>query len=455
MPRRLFSTTRPLLAAVSLIAALASAESPAPTDPELAPVIAEALAARPELAQAAEELTAAQQRVPQAQALPEPMLQVGVQNDSFTTWNVGKMETSWVQVMAAQTFPFPGKLELKGEIAGRAATQRGLALARLELTTVADVRRAVLGLELAAEQLALLEKLRGQLEKSVGVVQVRYESGEAAQSDLLRARLELARLEPRKRRLQAEARLRLEALNRLRHRPLDHPFELHRRLTERDFPKVPEAQDALARARERSPELLAARAGVEGAARNHALAQKAALPDVSVGAGVMVRGLLEPMWSVTVGVPIPVFAGSKQARGVTEALALRRATEHDVESVEQLLALRVQQRLDAWRSLEAIYDVYQHGLLVQTETTAESTRAQYGVGKVPFSSVLEANVSAISEADAALEVLADAWRLAIAQDELSLDDVTLSPTVMGSPPSSGMTPSPAPRTSGAAGPAGM
>jgi hypothetical protein len=50
---------------------------------------------------------------------------------------------------------------------------------------------------------------------------------------------------------------------------------------------------------------------------------------------------------------------------------------------------------------------------------------------VSFASVLEANASSISEADAANQVLADGWRLAIAQTEVSLADPATAPSPMG------------------------
>lgn len=409
----------------------ALADGPAPRDATLATLVDEALAARPELAQALAEVRAARERVPQARALADPMLQVGVQNDGFRSWEVGKMETSWISFMASQTIPLSDRLGLRGELAESDVRQRSLALERLRLTTVADVQRAYLGLQLARERLQLLEKLAAVWEKSIAVAQSRYETGDGAQSDLLRARLELARLQQRRRLQQVDERLQAQALNRLRHKPLDQRVETARRLTELDFPQPPEEAAALAAARDRSPELLSSRTGLQRAGRAKDLALRAWVPDLSVGVGVMVRGPLDPMWTVTLGVPVPVYGGLKQGRGVAEAGALAEAAGQDVETVEQLLALRIHQRLDAWRTQQDVW-LATRDLLVQAEATAESTLGQYRVGKVSFASVLEANATSIAEADAALQVLADGWRFAIAQDEVSLAEVGLSSSSAGS-----------------------
>ena len=125
--------------------ALVCAASPASAD-ELKDLVQQALEARPELAQANAEIRAAQQRVPQAEAWSEPMLQVGVQNDSFNRWSVGIMETSWVSFMASQTFPFPGKQGLRGEVVRSDVRLAELAAERGRLSTIAEVRRGYLAL---------------------------------------------------------------------------------------------------------------------------------------------------------------------------------------------------------------------------------------------------------------------------------------------------------------------
>lgn len=397
----------------------------------LAVVVEDALAARPELAQARAEVQAAQERVPQAQSWPDPMFQVGVQNDSFNKWQVGTMETSWLLFMASQTIPFPGKPGLRGDIANVEVTTRRLAVERVRLTTIADVRRSYVALQLARARLDLLSKLSSLLTLAVEVAQSRYESGEGPQSDILRARLELGRLEQQRVVLQADEQLQLEALNRLRSHPLDEKV-VTRPLTQLTFPQRPDEGEATRRILQVSPEYLAARAGVNGAQRVRELSQRQYLPDLSVGAGVMVRGSLDPMWTVTLGLPLPVFAGTKQSRAVAEADAVIDATNRSIETAEQLLRLRTAQRLSYWRALEKVWQSYQARLLADAEATATATLTQYRIGKVPFASVLEATSATIALVDASYAVLVDAWKLAIAQDEASLAEVNVNGGAMGS-----------------------
>ncbi|MDP1919209.1 MAG: TolC family protein [Myxococcales bacterium] len=417
---------------VALVVALASTVASAQqADGALATFIDEALATRPELDQARADVVAAQERVPQAESWADPMLQVGVQNDTFTSWQVGMMETSWVLFMASQTIPFPGKAGLRGAVASVDVSQRQLALERTRLSTIADVRRAYVSMQVARARLELLSTLTTLLEQAVAVASSRYESNEGPQSDILRARLELARLGQQRVVAEVEVTLQRQALNRLRGRPLDArvdgaPF------ASLAFPVPPAEEAAVTAALERSPEVLAARAATRGAEHGKALSAKQALPDLSVGAGVMVRGRLAPMWTVTLGVPLPIFAGSKQARGVAEANAVFDSASKNVEAVEQLVRLRVAQRLAVWAALSQVWRTSQDSLRADAEATSTATLTQYRIGKVPFSSVLDATSATIGVLDASYVVLADAWRLAIAQDELSLSEVTVAGVQMGS-----------------------
>ncbi len=403
--------------------ALASAPPTSEVDESLVALVDEAVGARPELEQARAEIRAAQERVPQARSWPDPMLQVSVQNDGFGRWQVGKAETSWVLVMASQTIPFPGKPGLRGEIANVEVVARSLAFERTRLTTVADVRRAYLGLQLARERLELLGRLASLLTQAVEIARSRYETGDGPQSDVLRARLELSRLEQSRLVVQAAEESQLEAMNRLRSRPLGTPVAV-RPLRELGFPALPDEREAARHSLEVSPECLAARSAVRGAALQYELSPLQYLPDVSVGAGVMARGNLEPMWSLSLGVPLPVFAGTKQARAAAEARASLASASRGVEALEQVLRLRVAQRFTAWRALLGVWRASRDHLLTDSEAAARATLAQYRVGQVPFSSVLEATSTDVSLVEASYGVLVEAWLLAIAQDELSLADVS-------------------------------
>jgi outer membrane protein TolC len=393
-------------------------------DPVLARLVEQSVAARPELAQAMALAHAEHERAPQAGSMPDPMLQLGIQNDSFTSWEIGKMESSYYSIMASQTFPWPGKLGLRSEVAEIGAQGAEQAVARVRLSTEAAVRRAFLELTLARDRLALLDRLEATWQKSATLARARYENGEGAQSDVLRAQLELNRIKQRRLALQVEASAQVQAMNQLRAHRLDEEIGTAHRLADLALPVPQEGSAAERDAVDRSPELAAAHLAVTQAQRSVSLAFKSYLPDLTVNVGVMPRGGdFSPMWQVSLGGTLPVFAGSKQSRAVEESKARVSASESNVQALEQTLRLRVEQRLTALKAMLDTIRLYKEGLLVQSEATADSTLAQYQVGKVTFASVLEANAGLIADQDGYLQALAQAHRLQTDAAEVSIAPV--------------------------------
>lgn len=449
------------LIAFSLVLALASSASAAQVaapplpgapsrpggleaDPLLTTLIQQARASRPELAQARSRLEAQRERVPQAGALPDPTLTLGLQNDGFKAIEIGRMEASWGILMASQTFPWLGKRGLRSELASLEARAAQADLARAELSLRAEVERGYLDLLVVRGQLELLGRLRALWSQAEGVARARYEAGDGAQTDILRAQLEVTRLRQRRIGLAAEERRRLAVLNRARGAPLDATLPTPLSAADLPDPTLPETAEAFTEAEARSPELERARLAVRQAESRSELADKEDVPDPTLTLGIMPRGgPFEPMWQATVSLPLPIWAGRKQARALAENRALQRASSEGLEAVRQLLRQRLAERRALIAAARETNELFRKGLLVQSEATVTSALAQYQVGRLTFASVLEALQGYVADQSSFLESIASAQRLAIAERELSLESVE-------GPPTGGMGGAPFPLAGGGA-----
>jgi cobalt-zinc-cadmium efflux system outer membrane protein len=389
-------------------------------DPVLQSLVGEAMAKRPELAQARAQIRAEQERAPQVSALPDPTLSLGIQNDGFSSIQVGKMETSFVTIMASQTFPWVGKRGLRSQVADLGAREADADLRRVLLSVAAEVERAYVDLLLIRDQLGLFTKLESLWAQSEGMARIRYESGEAAQSDLMRAQLQRNRLRQQRWSLQAEEHRRIAVLNRLRgHAPSDE-IVTARTLTDLPDPELPDAEHAVAAALAESPELKRALLAGEQAGRRVDLARRERWPDVTVSAGIMPRGgSFETMWQAGVAVNLPIWGARKPA--IAENLARGDVARSNADAVRQLLRQRVHERLAVLGSLAEANHLYRSGLLVQSEATVSSTLAQYQVGRVTFASVLEALAGYVADVNGFLDSVAAVQKTAIAEREISLD----------------------------------
>jgi cobalt-zinc-cadmium efflux system outer membrane protein len=418
------ATVLAVLAAASARAAPSAPATPFDGDPLLARLVEESLAARPELRQLEASARAERERVPQAGALPDPVLSLGIQNDGFDAIRIGEMETSFWQVMLTQPLPWPGKRGLRTDVARLSADEAQAGVQRARLATEGDVRRAYLDLLVARDRLALLGRLQGIWQQSSAIARARYEAGEGPQSDVLRAQLELNRLRQRRLGIEAQERDSVQVLNRLRGRPLAEAIATRATVRDLGVPPVPTLDAAVTDALARSPELAQTRLGRSRADAEAALARRERYPDLAVNAGVMPRGSLDPMWQAGISIGLPLWSSRKQGRAVAEREARADAGARANETVEQLVALRAAERRSALEAIAGALEIYRGGLLVQSEATAQSTLTQYRVGKVTFASVLEANAGHVADEDAYLLAMADAQRLAIASAEVALEPVS-------------------------------
>ncbi|HTS79137.1 MAG TPA: TolC family protein [Myxococcaceae bacterium] len=417
-------------------AALSPLLQPDPPDPVLSALVAETLAASPDHARARAEVSAERERVPQAGALADPTLVLGIQNDGFKSIQIGVEPTSFWQVLLNVPLSWPGKRGFREDAASARVTVAEAALQRVRLGLLGEVERAYLELRLVRGRLALQGRLESLWQQAEEIARIRYQVGEVPQSDLLRAQLERTRLRLQRLALEASERSALHEVNRLRVHPLDEAVETPVPLTETRPAPLPPAEALLADAEARSPDLALASRNVTVAEARVRSAYRERWPDLSLTAAIMPRGQLEPMWAASVGLSLPIYWWDKGSRAVDEAEQVRAAEQQGTEAVRQLLALRTRERHTALAAVLEALEVYRHGLLVQSDATVRSTLFQYRVGKVPFASVLEVMRGLVVDEGGYLAALADAERLWIGLREVSLQ----SPSGVGAGASGGSVP---------------
>ena len=409
------------------LAATAWGQAPIQTipnhDPLLDALIQEAMARSPDLAQATALGAAEREKIPQAGALPDPTLTVGIQNDGFKKIQVGKMETSYYQLTLTQPFPWPGKRDLRADVARLGAEAAEAGLGRNRLSLKADVQRTYGALLLARDQVRLLATQETLLDRAEALAKARYEVGQGSQMDLLRAQLGHTRLAQTRLALEAEERSALATLNRLRALPPETALP-----TPATFGQIPDPapihpEEALEAALRESPEVKAAQVQVTQAERSLDLARLDRKPDFAVSAGLMPRGGLDPMWSLGVGVSLPVWSRSWRQHAVAEQELRRQAQGFEAAGLGHVLKARIHERAAQLDSALAMLRLYRGGLLVQSQVAFQASLAQYEAGKVSLTAVLDALNDWIADQSGLLQVQAQAQAIAIAQEELSLGPV--------------------------------
>jgi outer membrane protein, heavy metal efflux system len=433
----------PVVFAAAAAAAFAAAPAAPADDTVLAALVQEALANNPDI-RALEESALAARAVPaQASALPDPMLSVGYTNEGWSP-SLGAMPESALAVMVGQDLPWPGKRALRGRIAAAEAEQAGQQLARARLSIAAGVRRAYYVLAQARLLLELVQEqsqLWGQIE---GVARARYTVGQGAQQDVLRTQVEVTRVGQLEAEQRAEEAVRLAELSRLLGRADGAPVEV--RLDTLDAMQAADPEPpaiVIERLRNISPELAFARAAFEAARLGVDQARKDFKPDLTVRAGYMNRGGLEPMWQASASVNLPLARGRRRA-ALAEAEARRRAAEQRIQAVELQLRFRTQERLARLVAVGKMAALYAEGVVPQDRLAVEAAMASYQAGRVPFISVLESLGALYGDRGAYIRLLAARGQLVASLEEASLEATTDMPALplagMGGVPAMGARP---------------
>lgn len=375
-PRRIrLAQTLLFFLAVSLVAPSVHAG-----DVTLRDLVEEALKGNRDIRAAEHRVEGYQNKIPQAGSFPDPMVGVGYQNDTLSSYSYGQSPDSKWMFEASQMFPFAGKRGLKQEMARADAESQQAILETLRRRVVARVTELYCDLFLVDKNLGILaerKSLYGVVEEAA---LARYSSGMGTQQEVLMAQAEkymiLERAEMlRQKRETLEGMLNL-TLGRDARAPLGRPEALAETPLEADLDELIRA------AHQRSPEIRAREKMAAGAEAKVSMARRDYFPDVTLTAGVETRGGdFTDMYKLLASVNLPVFFKSKQEPAVQEALATQQETRHDLEGARLMVASGIRENYAMAHSAKRLMELYRSGLIPRGTQDFDSAMALYSTGR--------------------------------------------------------------------------
>lgn len=359
--------------------------SPTPL-PEL---IATALSRHPRIVAARQRVSAAANRIPQAQALPDP-------NFSNTFWPLHEQSLQTAggrvgnQMGLNQQIPWPAKLSAKAAVAAREVQVARAEVALVEREIIEAVKIAYYQLWLANALIDVVDANKELVRDLVAVSEARYQAG-GSQQDVLRAELENDKLDDRliELRLQREeARAELGTL-------LQRPTSLMPvAVDELDLADAaPRLEQLVADAERCNPTLQGLSAEIARDRERVRLSCLQQYPDLNLGVGwwlindnnEVLSGVANGHDAVnfTVGVSLPVYRDKINA-GIREAIQQQGSTINERRAERDQVRGQLR-RLVATASASAEQlQLFRDRLIPRTEQTLEITTADYQVGKADF-----------------------------------------------------------------------
>ena len=367
------------LAGSPVIAAAQTSET-LPSPLGLADVVRLAGDRRDEIEAARARTRAGEARPDIVSALEDPMISPSLDHLPFM------LQGADVSVTIEQRIPLSG---IRGH-------RRASALADVERLR-ADTRRTVLdvGVQAANAFLMLQERRRTtalvdeQLTFARDVVtaaNARYASGTAPQSDVLRAEVEVARLEALARALVSEVRGAEAMLNTTLALEADQPVPpLAPLLLVEPIPAWPGIRAALSG----RPELVAVQAEIARADADVQVMRDMYRPMATIRTGPAYTMTDGRGWMAMVGVSLPIWRGKLRA-GVAEAEAMRAMSEAELRAMTRMIEGDAAVAVHQVRAAKDRQAAIRTDVLPRARMAIEPAVAGYTSGQLPLVSVIEA-----------------------------------------------------------------
>jgi outer membrane protein TolC len=321
-----------------------------------------------------------------------------------------------------QEIPFPGKLGLRGKIAGMEAEAEQWSAEQTRLQVIADVKTAYYDYFLVMKSQEIVAKDKELVHRFARIAEEKYRVGEGLQQDVLKAQVEVAKLIDRmtvleQRRGGAVAQIN-GLLNRPAASPLGRPADLRKaqlRYSAEEIVKMAEGGTPTLRARER--DIDRSQYAVE-------LSRKNFYPDFSVGFSYVDRTMPE-MYGLALNVKVPLYFWRRQAHELRSAQAALDGSRKQYQDTLASTAARIQESHLAATSAERLVELYGGAIIPQAKLALESAAAGYQVGTLDFLTLIDSLVTVLEYEIKYYEVLTD-FHKALARIEL-LVGTELSP----------------------------
>ena len=358
--------------------------------------IAIALENNPGVLELQNRIKAAQEVPSQVSSLADPILQIGLMNMPVDTFEFNQEPVTQKTISVSQAFPFPGKLELRSEIAEKDIMASELDLEEVKLSLVKGVKKAFYELCFILAAIDITKENKKLLETFVSIAETKYSVGKGIQQDVLKAQVELTKILDQLIVLEKFAGIEKARLNTLMNYLPQKPLTIPHGITKTDFSFSVEQLQALADSnRPILSKINVLRDKYETAKK---LAEKDYYPNFNVGFKYGQRqdsrlADRPDFVSAYVGINIPLWFETKQSKKVSEAGYKVEMTKETFNKEKNQIYFNLNAFIEKEAQSSKTIQLIQQGILPQARQSLESALAGYSVDKVDFLTLLSNQVT--------------------------------------------------------------
>lgn len=337
----------------------------------------------------------------QVGALPDPMVSFNAMNIPTDTYELDQEAMTQLQVGISQVFPFPGKLGLKEKAAEYDAQAAGHSVDEMRLHLIKNVKSKWWQLYYMDRALETVANNRLLLSQFITVAKTKYETGKGLQQDVLLSQLELSRLMDQEIQLQAIRTNQAIQLNILMDRHANEPISLPHAVSKK-MPVITNETQLFPRAESVRPRLKQMETKVNAARSRLDLAERERYPDFKLGVTYGDRGGSNPLprggartdfVSVMVGVKIPLYAGRKQSKAVSQKNLDLQKSRYAMLDEKGVVAAEIASAVTDYKRAKQQFSLYGGGIIPQAQQTVQSMLAGYQVSEVDFLNLVRSQMT--------------------------------------------------------------
>jgi len=353
-------------------------------------------------------------RISQAKAFTQPSLNwdSDLQDKLFDFSNAGE----WYFGIS-QPLEFPTKQILRGKIASKESEELLQEIDLLKLDIVFLVKQAFYSLLLTQENQKYARQNLELSQDFLQKAQFKFEAGDVAKVEMLRAQVEVAKAQNALRRIHNDVQLAKANLNYLMARRKYEPLEV-----QGDLKTKPASLDFEAlkmRAISFRPEMKKIHFSLERQNMQKSFANQAYLPDFEVGVNRHSINGAGKWWDFTLSFTIPLFFWQPAKGEIAEADATILALNKEVEHLENAITLEVEDAyLNAMTATNQI-KMFEEEILTQAEEVYNMFSFSYQEGEISSIELIDARRTLIESQTSYADALFN-YRTAIAALEKSI-----------------------------------
>ncbi len=326
--------------------------------------------------------------------MPELKLRMGIANYPVQSGGFTTEGMTQAQLGLRMEFPPGGVLNASSrQYESLAVEMRENADGRSR-DVLAAVRKAWLETYYWQRTHAVVEEVRPFFVDLAAVTRSLYSVGRRNQQDLLRAELELSRLDDRLIEISHRHSIAIAALSEWVGRDADRPIA--KKLPEwQNVPPLPSMQSNLLE----HPSLRAANARIDAKEARIDVAKEdhksGWVWDLGYGYrdGYLADGASRSDFvSLSVTMDLPFFKGERQGRRLAAAFSERRAAEGSKEELLRRLNSRLEAEYGRWAELSRRIDLYEEQILTQVSANAQASLVAYQSDAADFANVMRAYI---------------------------------------------------------------